>query len=92
MRQLLDYLGASAPEAHYPNYNCLEYIIQIRPKKGLPIIFCTHIKNPPEVFKDNGDIIIHAAKDLVLLSDNYILENPSGKTNVTSLPEYKSKN
>ena len=55
--------------------------IQIKHKNGSEI-----------VFSDNGDIVIHAAKDLVLLSDNYILENPSGKTNVTSLPEYKSKN
>ena len=55
--------------------------IQIKHKNGSEI-----------VFSDNGDIVIHAAKDLVLLSDNYILENPKNKTNVLSLPEYKSKN
>jgi len=36
--------------------------------------------------------VIHAAKDLVLLSDNYILENPKDKSNVTPIPEHKDKN
>lgn len=38
-----------------------------------------------------GDIVIHAKRDLVLLSDRYILLNPSGKESVIPLAEYKSK-
>ena len=55
--------------------------IQIKHKNGSEI-----------VFSDNGDIVIHAAKDLVLLSDNHIRENPKDKSNVTPIPEYKDKN
>ena len=31
------------------------------------------------LFSDNGDIVIHAQKDVVIMSDNFILENPSNK-------------
>lgn len=53
--------------------------IEIKHKNGSKILF-----------SDNGDIVIHAKKDVVIISDNYILENPVGKTNVIPLPEYKS--
>ena len=55
--------------------------IQIKHKNGSEIIF-----------SDDGDIIIHAAKDLILLSDNHIRENPTNKSNVTTIPEYQDKN
>lgn len=53
--------------------------IEIKHKSGSSILF-----------SGNGDIVIHAKKDAVIISDNNILENPVGKTNVIALPEYKS--
>lgn len=42
-------------------------------------------------FSDDGDIVIHAAHDVVIMSDHYIKMNPSGKENVIPLQYIKTE-
>jgi uncharacterized protein involved in type VI secretion and phage assembly len=41
--------------------------------------------------KDNGDIIIHAANNIIMMSDNIIELNPTNKTNVIPLEDHSTK-
>lgn len=74
----------------YPNRKIIKtkagYIL-FHDVEGKEYIEIKHKSGSNITFSTNGDIIIHAAKDIIMMSDNNILENPSSKYNVVPLKD-----
>lgn len=54
------------------------------------IITLKHKSGSEIIFGDEGDVIVHSARDIHLISDRHIHENTK-KYSVTPIPEYKKK-